>query len=138
MTLVMTALHRTLPQESSRELPPRVITENAVGPAMNALKEEDRDNVSLLAHFGFGATAGAGYVAFAGKTTLPYPVEGALYGLAIWGGAYLGLMPASGLYRSAMDDTKSRNFLMVSAHVVWGAALGLLWSKLAKPSEHIA
>jgi uncharacterized membrane protein YagU involved in acid resistance len=123
MTAVMKALDRW------EDLPPQRITENA---AAGSLDAGEAKAVSMTAHFGFGATAGAGYAAFGGQSGLPPVAEGALYGLAVWGGAYLGLLPGSGLYPSATDDRKSRTLVMVGAHLVWGAALGLVWHALAK------
>ncbi|MEJ7606229.1 MAG: DUF6789 family protein [Bryobacteraceae bacterium] len=67
----------------------------------------------------------------AGKSGLPPAAEGALYGLAVWGGSYLGVMPATGLYKSATEEPAARNALMIAAHLVWGAALGVIFNKLA-------
>jgi len=136
MTAAMFALQKVLPGEQDRPLPHREITENAAqqagaAPAMESVDGTSRDGLSLMAHFGFGATAGAGYAMVAGKSGLPPAAEGAFYGVAVWGGSYLGLMPASGLYRPATQDTGSRNLLMITAHVVWGAALGVIWHSLA-------
>ena len=135
MTAVMLGLHRALPGEPDRPLPPREITENAadtagLGPEMAAAEEPTRKGTTLAAHFGYGAAAGMAYIPVAGKSGLNPAAEGALYGLAVWGGSYLGLMPATGLYRSATEEPAARNVLMITAHVIWGAALGLLYHKL--------
>ena len=58
--------------------------------------------------------------------------EGALYGLAVWGGSYLGLMPATGLYRSADEEPAARNALMITAHIVWGAPSGVIFHSLTR------
>lgn len=126
MTAVMKAF------ESWDELPPKQITNNV---ASGELSEPAADALSITAHFGFGATAGAGFSAVAGQSGLPAAAEGALYGLAVWGGAYLGLLPESGLYQRATEDRKSKTLVMIGAHVVWGAALGLVWHALAGKSE---
>jgi uncharacterized membrane protein YagU involved in acid resistance len=130
MTAVMMALHRTLPGESNRPLPPRVITENAAD--MDGMDEGSRDAASLTAHFSFGAAAGVAYVPLAGKSGLPPAAEGALFGVAVWGASYLGLMPATGLYNSAKDEPAQRNLLMITAHLVWGASLGVIYNMLSK------
>jgi uncharacterized membrane protein YagU involved in acid resistance len=137
MTAVMMALHQILPGEPSSPLPQRVITENVAEAAgaermMNEMAEPAKKATTLAAHFGFGATAGAAYIPFAGKSSLPPAAEGALFGLAVWGGSYLGLMPATGLYKSATDDAPARNVLMIAAHLVWGASLGVLYDALRK------
>jgi len=122
MTAVMSALERW------EDLPPQRITENVAGGALN---QEQAEALSITAHFGLGAAAGAGYAGFAGESGLPPVAEGALYGLAVWGGAYLGVLPHSGLYPSPSHDRRSRTMLMIGAHLVWGAALGLVWHALA-------
>jgi uncharacterized membrane protein YagU involved in acid resistance len=132
MTAVMVALHRALPAHHQEPLPPRQITETVAAETgvEEKMDEDSRRAATLAAHFGYGAAAGLGYVAMAGKSGLPPAAEGILYGLAVWGGSYLGLMPATGLYRSAVDEPATRNALMISAHVVWGAALGLTFHAL--------
>jgi hypothetical protein len=134
MTVAMTAMHRALPHEEQEPLPPRQIAENAASTAGVDLgpDEDTREAVTLAAHFGYGAAAGSLYGPFAGSTGLPRAAEGMLYGMAVWGGSYLGLLPGAGLYRSAKDESRSRNALMISAHLIWGASLGLLVSALSK------
>jgi uncharacterized membrane protein YagU involved in acid resistance len=137
MTAAMLALHQMLPGEPDRPLPPREITENAAdavgaGEAMDEMDESGRRATTLMAHFGYGAAAGVAYLPFAGKSGMPPALEGASFGLAVWGASYLGLMPATGLYRSATEDPSSRNFLMITAHLIWGAALGQLYHEISK------
>jgi putative membrane protein len=127
MTATMMALHHLLPGEPERPLPPREITENAAAAA--DLPHPDTW-ATLGAHFSFGAAAGVEYLPFAGKSGMNAAAEGALFGLAVWGGSYLGLMPATGLYRPATEDPTARNVMMVTAHLVWGASLGLLFHRL--------
>jgi uncharacterized membrane protein YagU involved in acid resistance len=137
MTAVMVALHKALPGADREPLPPRQITENAAVEAgvNHKLDESDRTAAAAAAHFGYGAVVGAGYVPLAGKSGMHPAAEGALYGLAVWGGSYLGLMPASGLYKSAKDEPAARNAMMIAAHVVWGAALGVLFHSLTSREE---
>jgi uncharacterized membrane protein YagU involved in acid resistance len=137
MTAVMMALHQILPGEPSQPLPPRIIAENVADATgadhvMDNMHESHKQATTLAAHFGYGAAAGAAYIPFAGKSGLPPAAEGALFGLAVWGGSYLGLMPATGLYKSAADDAPSRNTLMIAAHLVWGASLGVIYNTLRK------
>lgn len=138
MSAVMTALHAALPSDQQHPLPPRYITENAAATAGVSLGDSETEHKAgtLAAHFGYGTAAGVGYAAFAGKTGLHPATEGALYGLAVWGGSYLGLMPATGLYKSATEEPTARNLLMIAAHLVWGAALGVVTDQLAdKPQR---
>jgi len=123
MTAAMATLQRILPGEPHP---------SGAGAQVRSMDDSAHEGLSLAAHFGFGATAGAGYSPFAGKSGLPPVAEGALYGLAVWGGGYLGVMPASGLYKPVTEDTAERNLLLISAHLVWGAALGLVWHSLMR------
>ncbi|HYO84530.1 MAG TPA: hypothetical protein VES20_24220 [Bryobacteraceae bacterium] len=137
MTAVMVALHKILPGEPDSPLPPREITEHAaeaVGAeeAMDELGEGGRQATTLAAHFSYGAAAGVAYLPFSGKSGMPPALEGAAFGMGVWGASYLGLMPATGLYRSATKEATARNVLMIAAHVVWGAALGQLYHELSK------
>jgi hypothetical protein len=122
MTAVMKAFERW------EDLPPKHITSNATA---GQLTEDQTEALSVTAHFGMGATAGAGFATVAGTSSLPPAAEGALYGLAVWGGTYLGLLPEAGLFPRATDDRKSRTLVMIGAHLVWGAALGVVWHALA-------
>jgi hypothetical protein len=137
MTVMMGAMHRALPPNEREPLPPRQITQNAAAAAGVALgaDEETREAATLATHFGYGASAGSLYAPFAGSTRLPPVVEGALYGMLVWGGSYLGILPGAGLYRSAKDETAGRNALMMSAHLVWGASLGLLVNAIANNDQ---
>jgi putative membrane protein len=127
MTAVMNAFERW------QDLPPHVITQNATAEAAGTpLEETSAKALSMTAHFGVGATMGAGYGAFAGQSGLPPAAEGALYGVAVWGGAYLGLLPESGLFPHPTEDRKSRTLAVLGAHVVWGAALGVVWDVLSR------
>jgi uncharacterized membrane protein YagU involved in acid resistance len=128
MTAAMVALHKLLPGEPNRPLPPREITENV---AEAADLPEPGTAATLGAHFSYGAAAGVAYLPFAGRSGMHPAAEGALFGLAVWGGSYLGIMPATGLYKSATEDATARNVLMVTAHLVWGAALGMIYHRLA-------
>lgn len=137
MTVVMTALHHALPGETDEPLPPEVIAGNAadaagLGSAMDEGGEAFRSGATLVSSFSQGAAAGAGYVALAGRSGLPPAAEGALYGVAVWGAAYLGVLPATGLYHSAKKDPAPRTALMIAAHLVWGATLGLAYKYLSE------
>jgi hypothetical protein len=61
-------------------------------------------------------------------------LAGTLYGLVVWGASYLGLVPALGLLSPATRHPRRRNALMIAAHLVWGAALGLLAAQ--RPRKH--
>jgi putative membrane protein len=132
MTVAMMAMHRMLPEKHKDPLPPRQIVDNAAAQAgVGTGDEETQEATALAAHFGFGATTGALYGSVAVSTHLPPAIEGMLFGLAVWGGSYLGVLPGAGLHRSAKDEPASRNVMMVAAHLIWGASLGILTDALA-------
>ena len=130
MTLAMSAMHRRLPARERYPLPPRQITMNAarkagVEPAQD-LDEPERLGLTMLAHFGYGTAVGALYGPIAPRS-LPGSVLGGVgWGLAVWAGSYLGLLPALNLLSPATRHPPRRNALMIAAHVVWGAAAGAL------------
>ena len=128
MTLAMEAMHRRLPHHERYALPPRKITMRAAGAARagHRLDESERLGLTLAAHFGYGTAAGALYGPLANRVKGPAAVKGMGYGLLVWAGSYLGLLPALGLLSPATDHPPRRNALMIAAHLVWGATLGLL------------
>ena len=133
MTVAMGALHKILPAEHQEPLPPEQIVENAAQAAGVDLgpNKETREAVTIAAHFGYGATVGAFYAPLAGSTGLPRAAEGMLFGLAVWGGSYLGMIPGAGLYKSPKDEAPERHAVMIAAHLIWGASLGVLVGVLA-------
>ena len=52
--------------------------------------------------------------------------NGVVYGLTVWAGSYLGLLPAAGILRPAAEHPPRRTALMIAAHVLWGGVLGAL------------
>ena len=130
MTLAMTAMHRRLPARQRYPLPPRQITMNAARKAgvdvREDLDEEERTGLTLLAHFGYGTAVGALYGPLAPKHLGASVAGGVGWGLAVWAGSYLGLLPALNLLPPATRHPPRRNALMIASHVVWGAATGAL------------
>ena len=134
MTAVMLTLHRrALPAHQRYPLPPRRITMRAAGKAhlRHRMDATDRTAATYLAHFGYGTAAGAVYGALAPRVPGPPVIKGTTYGMLVWAGSYLGLLPALGLHRPATREPDERNALMILAHVVWGATLGVLSDSLA-------
>lgn len=128
MTVVMIAGKRLLPRRSQDPLPPVQITQNALR-AVRVDGEVSRAQevaLSIVNHFGFGASTGTLYGSLCPPRSVATALtSGCIYGLGVWSCSYLGWLPALGLYRSAVKDTFERNTLMITAHPVWGAGLGL-------------
>ncbi|MDB5323047.1 MAG: hypothetical protein JWN40_4678 [Phycisphaerales bacterium] len=139
MTAVMEILHRALPAQERYPLPPRQITQRLtrkVG-VEQELDESSKTGLTLVSHFAYGAAAGGVYAEVAGQLRqplrqIPLPpaaraaAAGTLYGLLVWTVSYLGLLPAAGILAPATRHPARRNALMIVAHVIWGATLGLL------------
>ena len=131
MTASMLVMHQAVPEREREPLPPEEITEKvteAVG--LGALKQPGMDAMTMAAHLGYGAAAGALYGAVAEKVPAHPVVTGIGFGLLVWTGSYLGWLPAAGILRPATEQPASENALMLAAHVVWGSALGLLADRL--------
>ena len=126
MTVVMEIMHAALPDDEQYPLPPRIITMKAAEAVdlKKEMGEDERTAAALISHFAYGATVGALYAPVARKIPLAPPLAGACYGLAVWAGSYLGLLPALGVLKPATEHPVRRTALMIAAHLVWGAALG--------------
>jgi uncharacterized membrane protein YagU involved in acid resistance len=137
MTLVMTALHRRLPPAERYPLPPKEITAKLAEEADQEehIDQPEQDVVTLAAHFGYGATMGGMYAPLAEQMPGPPVMRGMVYGLAVWAGSYLGLLPALGILKPATEHPPRRNALMIAAHLVWGATLGALVGTHSKTRE---
>ena len=132
MTAAMLLMHRMLPPPQRYALPPRKVTmrfAKAVG-VKQEMSEPQRKAATIAAHFGYGAAMGGIYSTFADKVPAPRVVTGIGWGLIVWAASYLGLLPGLGLHESATDHPTERNWLMVIAHVIWGASLGAMTQAL--------
>jgi hypothetical protein len=130
MTVVMETLHEQLPGEPARPLPPREITESIASKAGvdEQIPEHHMEDLTLAAHFGYGAACGALLGAVAPKHPAGAVVTGMLFGLGVWAGSYKGWLPAFNIRHDAEHDPPARTGLMVVAHLVWGAAAGMMLS----------
>lgn len=83
-------------------------------------------DAARLAHVAFGTSLGTAFPAIAERAPLPPPFVGLLCGATVYLVSYLGWIPALRLYPAPDEDTPSRTWLMVAAHLVWGGTLGLV------------
>ncbi len=135
MTAAMRGMHRHLPARERYPLPPREIIEGMLPERANvALAEPRRQNLTLTAHFGYGAATGALFPLLHPKGGA---APGALYGVLVWGASYLGLMPGLGILTPATRHPPRRNLLMVAAHLVWGATTALTLRELERAEAEI-
>ena len=141
MTAVMELLHRQLPARDRYPLPPREITQKLTREAgvERELDEGDQQALALASHFAYGASCGAAYALIDEqlrprlRRALPAvppaaldAAHGTAFGLLVWTASYLGWLPAARILKPATEHPAPRNALMITAHVVFGATLGLL------------
>ncbi len=128
MTVAMILWHRRLPSPEKYPLPPREITMKLAraGGLAEHMNEETRSAATLLAHFAYGGATGALYGTFERRLPGAGLWKGIGFGLLVWMGSYLGWLPAMGVLHVATDHPARRNVLMIGAHIVWGAALGVV------------
>ena len=111
------------------EQAPEEITERTVEQATHhRIGGQSLDVLAAIAHLGFGASAGVLYAFTLGRwrvRSVPPILTGVLYGTSVWLGSYWGVLPRLGLMPSPPDDEQRRPLVMLVAHWIYGAALGL-------------
>lgn len=128
MTAAMRRLYPLLDKSKRYPLPPREIIDR-IGLGDDERTARDR---TVLAHFGYGALAGALFAA------LPPPRgSGTAFGLGIWAVSYLGWIPALRILSPASQHPVQRNLLMAAAHVVWGIVLAKSLSELERSGDDV-
>ena len=135
MTAAMWRLHRRLPDAQRYPLPPREIVARMLPDRIEAaLPERGRQDLTLAAHFGYGAAAGAVYALGSGPAG---PVTGASYGVVVWAASYLGWIPAVQILKPATRHPAERDALMIAVHLVWGATMALALGELERAEREI-
>ena len=132
MSVAMLIGWRLLPKREKYHLPPRLITEEIsekVGIEKH-LGENELVGLTILSHFGFGALSGALYALFSSGLRMHSSLKGALCGVVVWVGSYLGWVPAMDILPPATQHPWRRSLLMIIAHVIWGMTLGEMTRKL--------
>lgn len=134
MTATIRAIHRRLPSHKRYPATPRELIDSTADAVGTRLSEEPARDLTLLAHYAYGAAAGALIAAALPRPSLP---AGAAAGTAVWAASYLGWIPAAGLLKPATEHPARRNAMMIAAHLVWGGALALALRELHAERESI-
>jgi uncharacterized membrane protein YagU involved in acid resistance len=127
MTSAMRRLHQKLPPDESYPLTPREIVDSTARQADVELSSAMAKDITTAAHFAYGAACGSLVGALDPRMR---PGSGALAGVAIWLGSYMGWIPAVGILNPATDHPAQRNALMIGVHLVWGAATAIAMREL--------
>ena len=114
MTAAMRRLHARLPRKERYPLTPREIVDATLGD-----DPPDAPELTLVAHFAYGAACGA---LLAAADARPGRMAGSLAGAGIWLGSYMGWIPAFGVLKPATNHPIRRNAVMLAAHFTWGWA----------------
>jgi uncharacterized membrane protein YagU involved in acid resistance len=132
MTAFMLLTQRLLPKGQQYALPPEIITKEL---AQKAHIRHKMGRAQVLAattasHFGYGAAMALFYVPVAQqKKEVSLALgSGILFGLLVWVANYVALLPAVGMRESGHREPGQRNWLMIVAHIIWGATLGWLFN----------
>ena len=131
MTAFMEAAHQALPEHERYPLPP----EEVMLSLEHKTAHKHPDDAAHMAmtwagHFGYGGAVGTLYAALADSLPFSPAVNGALFGLGVWAGSYLGLLPALHILTPATKHPTQRNIVMILSHLVWGATTALVVDKL--------
>jgi uncharacterized membrane protein YagU involved in acid resistance len=140
MTVGMIFLHRLLPVRHRYSLPPREITldlAEKVG-IKRKLDDDARAALTLINHFGYGATAATVYSLAESKIPLSAVLKGPIFGAMVWLVSYLGLLPALGILEPATKHPPTRNLLMIIVHLIWGLMVGVFVDTLLAEKKRTA
>jgi len=108
-------------------MPPEKITTRALrGLGLHPDRKQTRA-AAALAHLAFGAGGGIGFGLLRRRGGVATGVlQGVVYGSVMWAVSYLGWVPALGVMPRADRDRPGRPQVMLVAHWIYGAALGIL------------
>lgn len=123
MTSAMWRLHSRLPPSERYPLPPKEITQQVTSGGSDSLVRDQ----AMAAHFAYGAATGALVTALKPGVG---PFSGAVAGVGIWAGSYFGWVPGFNILAPANRHPARRNALMITVHLIWGAATALSYREL--------
>jgi uncharacterized membrane protein YagU involved in acid resistance len=107
--------------------PPERLSERLLHTAgIHHKKKTAQDLLAAVLHLGFGTTMGALYAVLHRRLPMRTlaPLQGILFGTAVWAISYKGWIPALGIMPPPEHDRPGRPQAMVLAHWVYGGTLG--------------
>jgi len=81
----------------------------------------EAETMATVAHYAFGAAAGAVYAVVAPRRARP--VGGVVYSMTIWAVSYFGVLPWLRLMPAPAEDATGRQVVIAVDHVVYGLVL---------------
>lgn len=137
MSLSMFKMFQHLPQNQKSPLPPANLTANLAQPVHDMLSYKHKPDLTLFSHYGYGVACGLAYSVLQKYVKAPASVKGGAFGFCVWAASYLGWIPALHLRSSAYKMPTERNTMMVLAHFIWGASLGVAEERLRNSAHQM-
>jgi len=131
MTATMAVARSVLPEEQQHPIPPRRVVGSVAEKtgADQHMNESHQEVATAAAHFAFGAAAGTLYALLFGRRQTQQLLYGTGFGLAVWAGSYIGLLPALDILPPAHREPKGWVGMNILAHLVWGLSTAALVSQ---------
>jgi uncharacterized membrane protein YagU involved in acid resistance len=106
--------------------PPERLVEKGLDRFGISRNRETQDALSVVMHFGFGATMGALFGLVYRRLHVPIgpAPAGTVFGILVWAVSYKGWIPALGVLPPPERDRPGRQLTMIAAHLVYGWTLG--------------
>ena len=110
------------------EPPPVKLTRRILGPlGVNRSRPRTLALATIASHLGYGTAVAMLHELVPGRSSA---AKGTAFGLAVWGVSYGGWIPKLGLMPRPALDRPGRPTSMILAHLVYGATLGFVRSRL--------
>lgn len=103
--------------------PPEAVLAEGVPEILRGVPEHRRTAVIELAHWGYGAAAGAAYSLLPVRARR-HRITGPVYGVAVWAAFEVGVAPALGLAHAHRSRPAERVALLFD-HLLYGLVLGV-------------
>lgn len=108
--------------DAIKRTPPAAILKEGVPAILHSIPENRRMAAIELAHWGYGATAGAAFALLPSRLRRSR-LSGPVYGVVVWGGFELVIAPMLGLAHARKSRPRERWALLVD-HVFFGFVIG--------------